>query len=118
MRISEFEGEKALDVLADILEPFGEILSDENVRQAWKDGKKMRAIAAAIKGHKSEVIYIMAALDDTPVEEYKVNLLTLPFKILEILNDPEVVKVFNSQPRKKGEVFSMTAMDITTEDDL
>ena len=40
---------------------------------------------------------IMATMDGVPVEEYKCNVFTLPVKILELLNDPDIVQLFTYQ---------------------
>lgn len=96
MKLSEFKNEKALDVLAEIIEPITEIVSDEEVKACIKEKKKIRGIAKAIKNHKKEIIYILAVLDDEPVETYEVNLATLPFKIMEILSDEVLNDFFTS----------------------
>jgi hypothetical protein len=43
-----------------------------------------------------EVIEIIARLDCADPATYEVNLLTLPMKLYEIINDPEVVQLFFS----------------------
>lgn len=113
MRLSDIKDENALDVLAEIIEPLGEILSDEEVKKAWEKSKRLKAISVAIKNHKESVIYIMAALDGIPVEEYKINLLTLPAKIIEIISDPMLTDFFSSQGQKLEENNSGSAMENT-----
>lgn len=115
MKISDFKDEQALDVLADILEPLGEILTDENVRAAAKEKNKLKAVKYAIKNHKKQVMYIMAVLDGKSPAEYHCNLITLPVKLLEILNDPMITEVFNSQSQETGGNASGTATVITME---
>ena len=39
----------------------------------------------------------MATMDGVPVEEYKCNVFTLPVKILELLNDSELIRLFTYQ---------------------
>ena len=102
MKLSDFKGEKALDVLADILEPAVEIMADAEVKNTAKEKGKVAAISYAIKNHKTAIIKIMAVLDDTPVEEYEVNILTLPAKLLELLNDEDVAQLFTSQSQQKA----------------
>lgn len=96
MRLSEFKNEKALDVLAEIIEPITEIVTDEDVKNSIKEKNKIKAISKAIKNHKKEIIYILAVLDDEPIETYEVNLATLPFKIMEILSDEVLNDFFTS----------------------
>lgn len=95
MKLSEIKDEKALEVLADILDPISTICADKAVSDAFKNDTKIGAIRILLKAHKTEVIEIMAALDGVSVEKYHCNLLTLPAKIIEILNDPEIVSLFS-----------------------
>ena len=96
MKLSEYQGEAALDILADLIEPAGEIMSDKEIGEVFKKNR-FKAIGLAIKNHKKAVMQIMAALDGVPVEEYKCNVFSLPVKILEILNDPEMIQLFTYQ---------------------
>ena len=96
MKLSEYQGEAALDLLADLIEPAGEIMSDEEIGDVYKENR-FKAIGMAIKNHKKAVMQIMATIDGVPVEEYKCNVFTLPVKILELLNDPDLVQLFTYQ---------------------
>lgn len=96
MKLSEYHGEAALDILADLIEPAGEIMSDKEIGEVFKENR-FRAIGLAIKNHKNAVMQILATMDGVPVEEYKCNVFTLPVKILELLNDPELIQLFTYQ---------------------
>lgn len=102
MRISEIKGEAAIDVLVDIIDPASEIIADNELRLAIKrKATNMEIVKLVLKNHKKEVIAILAALDGKKPEEYEVNLLTLPVKLLEILNDPELMSLFSLQGQTK-----------------
>ena len=90
--------EESLDLFADLLEPVASILADKEVEAALRE-KKVRGVKVAIKNHKPEIIEILALLDGVPVEDYRVNLLALPGKVLELLNRPEVADLFQSLGR-------------------
>ena len=96
MKLSEYQGEAALDILSDLIEPAGEIMTDKEIGDVFKKNR-FRAIGLAIKNHKKAVMQIMATMDGVPVEEYKCNVFTLPVKILELLNDPDIVQLFTYQ---------------------
>ena len=96
MKLSEYQGETALDILADLIEPAGEIMSDKEIGEVFKKNR-FKAIGLAIKNHKNAVMKIMATMDGVPVDEYKCNVFTLPVKILELLNDPDIVRLFTYQ---------------------
>ena len=92
-KLSEIKGEEALDVLAEIIEPAAQIFTDENVK-ALKSGSRIKATKIILKDHKKAILTLMAALEETPVEEYKPTLLALPALILGVLNDPELQSLF------------------------
>ena len=96
MKLSEYQGEAALDLLADLIEPAGEIMSDKQIGDIFKENR-FKAIGLAIKNHKKAVMRIMAIMDGVPVDEYKCNVFTLPVKILELLNDPALIQLFTYQ---------------------
>ena len=96
MKLSEYQGEAALDILADLIEPVGEIMSDKQIGDVFKENR-FKAIGIAIKNHKKAVMQIMATMDGVSVDEYKCNVFTLPVKILELLNDTALVQLFTYQ---------------------
>ena len=96
MKLSEYQGEAALDILADLIEPAGEIMSDKEIGEVFKKNR-FKAIGLAIKNHKKAVMQIMATMDGVPVDEYNCNVFTLPVKILELLNDSELIRLFTYQ---------------------
>ena len=114
MKLSEYQGEAALDILADLIEPAGEIMSDKKIGEVFKQNR-FKAIGLAIKNHKKAVMQIMATLDGVPVEEYKCNVLTLPTKVLQLLNDPELVQLFTSQGQTGDAKSSGSATESTKE---
>lgn len=96
MKLSEIKGEVALDVLADIIDPLGEIIGDKEIEAAYKKKSSYKdLIKMAIKRHKKAVIEIMARLDLKSPEEYEVDFLTLPRKIMEVLSDPNLSSLFS-----------------------
>lgn len=96
MKLSEYQGEDALDILAELIEPAGEIMSDKEIGEVFKKNR-FKAIGMAIKNHKKAVMQIMAIMDGVPADEYKCNVFTLPAKILELLNDPALIQLFTYQ---------------------
>lgn len=114
MKLSEYHGEEALDVLADMIEPAGEIMSDKEIGEVFKKNR-FKAIGMAIKNHKKAVMQIMAAIDGVPVDEYKCNVFTLPVKILELLNDPDLIQLFTYQGQT-GDANSSGSVSGNTEE--
>ena len=114
MKLSEYQGEAALDILADLIEPAGEIMSDKQIGDIFKENR-FKAIGLAIKNHKKAVMQILATMDGVPVDEYKCNVFSLPVKILEILNDPEMIQLFQYQGQTGDANSSGSASENTEE---
>ena len=114
MKLSEYQGEAALDILADLIEPAGEIMTDKEIGEVFKKNR-FNAMGLAIKNHKKAVMQIMATMDGVPVDEYKCNVFTLPVKILELLNDPDIVQLFTYQGQTGDANSSGSASENTEE---
>lgn len=114
MKLSEYKGEDALDILADIIEPAAEIMTDEEIVSAFRSGvPKIKIAKLIIKGHKPAIISVLASLERQDPEEYakKMNLFTLPAKLLELFNDPELINLFTSQGQTMEETSSGSATE-------
>lgn len=94
--------EMALDTFADILIPLSTIMADAEIKDAYRAEGPVKAVSKAIKKHKKEVVEILALMDGVPVEEYEVSVMTLPVKVLKILNDSAVQSAFSGQGQKIG----------------
>lgn len=104
--------EEALDLFADLLEPIAEILTDEEVKAAYAE-KPIKGIKKAIKRHKRTIVSALALIDGVPVKEYKVDVLTLPFRVLELANRPEFQDLFQSQGQTRAAHVSGSATGTT-----
>lgn len=97
MKLSDFKGEDALDVLADIIEPVTDIATDTDVTDQWKSKGKMASLVKVIlKKHPKGVIAILARLENKSYEEYAetINIATLPAKLLEVMQDEVLMSFF------------------------
>ena len=105
MKISDIKGEAALDAFADMLDPAMEIMTDPAISAAYKNPETTRAqlVGLIVKGHKKAVITIMAILDGKDPETYadEINIFTVPAKLMEIINAPEMKSLFPLQVRQK-----------------
>lgn len=114
MKLSEYQDEAALDLLADLIEPAGEIMSDKEIGDVFKENR-FKAIRLAIKNHKNAVMQILATMDGVPVDEYKCSVFSLPVKILELLNDPALIQLFTYQGQTGDANSSGSASENTEE---
>lgn len=97
MKLSEFENEKALDLIADIIEPISEISTDTEFVSHIRNGEKLSAVKVLLKNHKKSVLYILAILNNEEPNKYKANILTMTKSVLELLNDEDLMTVFQMQ---------------------
>lgn len=118
MKLSEIKGEEALDVLADIIDPITRIMSDKEVARIFETGQsKLKLVKFILKKHKKDAIEIMARLECEEPDEYvnKITVTTLPVKILEILNDKELMAVFSTQSQTSESTSFGSATENTEE---
>lgn len=112
-KLREIKGEKALDVLADLLDPICEIVTDEEVTSELQQGSKVRGVSLMLRNHKKSVLTIFAILDDKDPETYEPNLIELPQMLLEAFNDPELLSLFISQGQSVEQTSSGSVMENT-----
>jgi hypothetical protein len=97
MKLSEIKGKDAIRTLANLMEPVAKIAGDAKLQESVKAKKPKPLIAKELlETWPDEVIEILALLDGADPKTYEVNLLTLPMKLLEVLNDPEINALFFS----------------------
>ena len=94
-KLSEVKGEEALDVLAEILEPIVTIINDEEVKAGF-DTNVAKSVSVALKKYKKEILEIFASINGKSVKETceEIDILSLPSYIVEILNEPEIQRLF------------------------
>lgn len=115
--ISSYRNEDALELLAEILEPACEIMADEEVIQPliYGKGEKIHGVKMAIQKHKKACLELLAAFEGVPVEEFDCNLFTLPMRLLEIVNDKEVLSFFTAQQTMSSKPSFGSATENTEE---
>lgn len=102
MKLSEIKGEAAIEVIALIIEPATEIMTDVEFRDVARKRNIPKAASIALKNHKKAVLEILAALDGEDPEIYNPSLLSIPAKLLELFNDPELMELFTPQDQPSG----------------
>ena len=96
-QLSEIRGEDALDILADLIEPVAEFSEDKIFVSYVRAGKNIKAVRHALKDHKKAVLTIMAILEGEDPKAYNPPLVALPVMLLQLLNDPELIALFQSE---------------------
>lgn len=110
-KLSEFCGEDALEVLADIIEPASEIMTDKELIALFRSRQMAKASALALRHHPKSILRIMARLDEADPATYSPSLIQLPKMLVELFNDPELVDLFTSQGRTTDQTNSGSATE-------
>lgn len=113
MKLTEIKGEKAIEAIADLIDPISVIATDEKFRNLLESDQKAKAAKYLLKKHSKEVLLCMAILNEEDPKTYKPNILALPSMLLELLNSPELVELFYSG----GTVTSSGSPTGNTEDE-
>ena len=115
MTLSEVRGEAALDLLADVMEPASVILDDEDVKDAFRaNTNRIKTAALVLKKHKKEMLQILAAVNMTPIEDYKPNPYEILRSTIDVLSDRGLTDFFGSQAPKMA-VESSGPVSVNTE---
>lgn len=112
MRLSDIQGDRVFDVIADIIDPVANIAQDDDAASFFKreklpDGvtakdflmqRARKTIPALLKGHKSDIIAILAAIEGVDANEYcnSLNLVKLIRDATELLTDEAFGELFIS----------------------
>ena len=109
MKLQDIKGEKALTVLADLIDPIKK-LSEDAIFRKKIDTDRLKAIKYLLKEHSKTVIEILAILNDENPETYEPNILALPMMLYDFFNDPMVIDLFGlqSQTTEKTSSGSVT----------
>lgn len=118
MKLSDIKGDRVLDVIADVIDPIANIAQDKDVaamfkRKAVPDGMEARdffaermrkGMPALLKGHKHDVIAILAAIEGVTPEKYTdtLNLAKLFTDAMELITDDAFLDFLSSQKTVKG----------------
>lgn len=118
MRLSDIQGERVFDVIADIIDPIANIAEDETASALFKREKlpegmtakefmtqrASKALPALLKGHKSDIIAILASIEGVSAEGYResLNLVKLMRDATELLTDEAFGALFLSAQSEKS----------------
>jgi len=93
MRLNEIKGREAIELLADLMEPANEIFSDKELAKAYRSKVSVFEFAKImLKNHPQAVSDVLTIIDGE-----EPTILTLPAKLISLMNEPEFVRFFESQ---------------------
>lgn len=102
-KLSDYKGEDAFELWADLMEPIVAILQDESITDLMRSGaSKFKLAAAIMKTHKAEAEQIMTRIDPEPVNALNLVVRVIRF-LSEIGSDPVIASFFGSQGQESKE---------------
>lgn len=110
MRLSDFKDEKAIEVVADLIEPIS-VIAQEIQKSKKGDMTVAQVVGVAIKKCKKEAIQMFAILNDIPAEEYHCTGASILSDMIQMFSDPELMQLFGLQskmPTSSGSVSENT----------
>lgn len=96
MKLSEFQDEKAIQVVAKLLGPIGRIAANKKNAKA-KEGNAGEFVGALLENSPREVMAILAILDDQDPETYHCTAASVLVDAISLCNDPELMGLFGLQ---------------------
>lgn len=118
MKLSDVKGDRTLDVIADVIDPIASIAQDKEVsemfeRKAVPEGMEARdffiqrmrkGMPALLKGHKDDIIAILAAIEGITPDEYaeSLNLAKIIKDFMELVTDEAFIGFLSSSTSEKA----------------
>ena len=110
MRLSDIKGDRAIDVIANLIEPVARIAEDKEAAKLFRREKLSKgetamgallkrirtSVPLLLRNHKGDLVEIMAAIEGVDKAAYAASL-TIPKLIADIfglLNDSELLALF------------------------
>lgn len=130
MKLSDIQGDRVFDMIADIIDPIANIAEDKKAsamfrREKLPEGmtakrfmmqRARKALPVLLKDHKGDIIAILAAIEGVSADAYKdaLNLVKLSQDTVELLTDDAFIELFLSA---QSENSSGSAQENTGEAD-
>ena len=107
MKLSEIQGERAIEVIADLIEPLSNIAIDPNIKSVLSFKKKenetaeeaavkaiQKNIPVLLKHHKKDVAKVLGVLEG--VDPEKLNILEILKGRTDMMTDKALMQLFSS----------------------
>lgn len=114
-RLSDYTGDEAIELWADLLDPISDILTDKDVAKVTQSGAPPIAIAKEIlKNHKKEAAEILTRIDPEPLDGLNF-IMRLVAILVEIGERSDVKAFFGYAAQEKTESESSGSATESTE---
>lgn len=114
-KLSDYKGDDAIELWADLLEPMGAIIADKEIAEVVQSGKPKLLIAKSIlKNHSKDAESILLRIDPTPIDGLNI-VLRLVMLIGEIGQSEELKSFFGFAEQVKTANESFGSVTENTE---
>ena len=97
MRLSDYKDEKAIEVVANLLPYVTNIALNEKNNEARGNGKVADFVAAVLKNNTTDIMGVLAVLNDTDPKDYHCNAATVLVDAFQVFSDPAMLELFGLQ---------------------
>jgi len=116
-KFSDYKGEDAIELWADLIEPLNVILNNENVRKVIASGESKMSIAKVVlKECKKEAVEILLRIDPEPIDGLNI-IMRLIAVLADIGSNDEIKSFFGFAEAVETENESSGSATENTEDD-
>lgn len=95
-RLSEFHDEQGIEVIADLLEPITNIITND-LNAAAKDKDVVAFAQSMLKNSAKDVMHVFAVLSETKPEDYHCNAVEALQNALKLFEDEQLMELFGLQ---------------------
>ena len=114
-KLSDYKGDEAIELWADLLEPLTVILGDKELLAQVKDKAPLIIAKEILKSHKQEAVEILVRIDPEPLDGMNI-LIRMMLLLADIGNNKEIMSFFGSAPQAMSESESFGSAMESTED--
>ena len=95
------------------MDPVGEMVKDDKFKNIARSGDRLAAVKYLLKSHGKNVIKVLALINDEDPKTYEPTLIQLPMMVMELFEDPDVIRLFGLQEQNTVSASSGPAMENT-----
>ena len=112
-KLADYEGEDAILLWADLLEPITRICADPTIAEMWRAKSTPIAIAKEIlKSHGNDAVEVMLRIDPTPVNG--LNAVTRVVEVIMEISKSEELKGFFGKAEQTKTAVSKESFGVVT----
>lgn len=112
-KLSDYEGEKGIEIAAHILGIIMEMLADARNSAQKAETNPIKMFSAFMANSPNKMKEIFAVLSETPCKDYNIDGAEAMKNMLILANDPVIVGLFISQSQS-GDAISSGSVSVST----